>query len=281
MLGIDDSGRRMKREVSIVIGGLVLLLASTSTISAQGKLSRTRARVAAPAVGGAWNVMVSLNVANDTPIVTAALRADAPVKGWLQTAIPTLVVRCQTPPPRDETVLLSTKGLPVLAGLDVYIDTGMPASADQRAGTHMISVRFDAGPVEHWGTIESTDTEALFVAPFYARQMIGKLTHSRRLLVEFTPLNAPPATISFDTNGFKTHAAQVLAACPTVDRTRGRYPLGVEPLGGPSEPLIGRYTGTIQTGLTALKVGRRSKRSAIPLRAARLRHVRRRAASRA
>ena len=222
---------------------------------------------ATAAAGGKWNVMVELNVATDTPIVTAALQADAPVRGWLKTAIPTLVVRCQVPPPHDETVLLSTRGLPVQPGLDVYFDTGMPVSGDQRAGTHLISVRFDADPVEHWGTVESTDAEALFVAPFYARQMIGKLTHSRRLVVEFTPLNAPPATVSFDTRGFKMHAARVLAACPAVDRMKGRFPLGVEPPGGRTKPLIGRSAGTIQRpGSPPLKVGHRAKRSAVKLR---------------
>ena len=173
------------------------------------------------------------------------------------------------------------KGLPIQPGLDVYIVTGMAASDDRGDGTHTISVRFDSDPAEHWGTVESTDTEALFIAPLYATQMVGKLTHSRRLLVEFTPLNAPPAMIAFDTRGFKTHAARVLAACPTVDRTKGRYPLGVEPLTGPSEPLIGRYTDTIRSGLRALKAGHRPKRSAVRLRAARSRHVRRRAADRA
>jgi hypothetical protein len=268
----------MTRALSVVIGGLVLLMASASTISAQGRPSHTRRRVPVPAVGGKWNVMVSLSVTNDTPIVTAALRADAPIRRSLQTATPTLVVRCQTPPPRDETVRLSTKGLPVQPGLDVYIDIGMPESVDHGDGTHIISVRFDSDPLERWGTVESTDAEALFIAPFYARQMVGKLTRSQRLLVEFTPLNGPPETIWFDTRGFKTHAARVLAACPPIDRTKGRYLPGMEPPIGVPEPLIGRYTETL-LGLT-LKAGHRSKRSAVRLRAARSRHVRRRAASR-
>jgi hypothetical protein len=263
----------MKQAVSIAAGGLVLLMMSTSTISAREKTAKTHVPAA---VGGKWNVTVSRNVASDTPIVTAALRADAPIRGWLQAAIPTLVVSCQTPPPRDEIVLLSTKGLPVQPGLDVYIDTGVRSSADHGDGTHLIGVRFDAAPAEHWGTIESTDAEALFIAPFYARQMVARLTQSRQLLVEFTPSNAPPAIISFDTRGFKLHAARVLAACPKVDRPKGRYPLGVEPLTGPTELLIGRYSAG-----AVLKAGHRSKRSALRLRAARSRHVRRRAASRA
>jgi hypothetical protein len=268
----------MKQAVSITLGGLVLLMVSTPTISAREK--KVQAHDPA-AVSGKWSVMVSTNVGNDTPIVTAALRADAPIRGWLQTAIPTLVVRCQTPPPRDEIVLLSTKGLPVQPGLDVYIDTGVRSSVEQGDGTHLISVRFDANPAEHWGTVESTDTEALFIAPFYAQQMVAKLTHSRQLLVGFTPSNAPPALISFDTRGFKMHAARVLAACPKVDRTKGRYPLGVEPLVGPTEPLIGRNTDTIRSAGAVLKVGHRPRRSTARLRAARSRHVRRRAASRA
>ena len=271
----------MKHAPSIVIGGLVLLMVSASPISAQVKSLHTRQRVPVQAVGGKWSVMVSLNVSNDTPIVTAALGADAPIRGWLQTAVPTLVVRCQTPRDQDETVLLSTKGIPVQPGLDVYIVMGGAAIVNHSDGVHTLSVRFDSDPVEQWGTVGSTDNDALFVAPVYARQMVGRLTHSRRLLVELTPLNAPPAIIAFDTLGFKAHAARVLAACPRGDRIRGRYPPGVEPLTGPTEPLIGRYTGTLRSGLGVLKAGHRPKRSAGRLRSARSRHVRHRAASRA
>jgi len=269
------------RALLVAAGALVLVMASSSAINAQVKPSHPPASGSTAAAGGKWTVMVELNVATDTPIVTAALRAEAPVRGWLKTATPTLVVRCQVPPPRDEITRLSTSGLPVQPGLDVYFDTGIAASVDHKAGAHLISVRFDADPVEQWGTVESTDAEALFVAPFYARQMIGKLTHSRRLVVEFTPLNAPPATVSFDTRGFKVHAARVLAACPAVDRTKRRFPLAVEPLGSPAEPLIGRSAETTRTGLAPLKVGRRTKRSAVKLRAARSRQVGRRTVKRA
>ena len=58
----------MKNARSIAISGLLLMVA-TATISAQAKPSHARARVAATAAADAWNVIVSLNVANDTPIV--------------------------------------------------------------------------------------------------------------------------------------------------------------------------------------------------------------------
>lgn len=132
----------------------------------------------------------------------------------------------------------------------------MPVGDSHRAGTHIIGVRFDGDRQERWGTVESTDTEALFVAPFYAKQLIGKLTHSRQLVVEFTPRSAPPATVFFDTRGFRMHAARVLAACPAIDRPKGQFPIGVEPWSGATEPLIGRDTDTIRVGAAAVKAGR-------------------------
>lgn len=278
---MGDSGRPIKRAFAVVLGGLVLLVVSASTISAQMKSPLSRRRVPGPPAEGKWSVTVSLNVSNDTPTVTAALAAEAPIRGGSQAAVPTLVVRCQTPRSQDQTVLLSTRGLPVQPGLDVYLVVGGSANVDHGDGLHTLGVRFDSDPAERWATVESTDTEALFIAPVYATQMVGKLSHSRRLLVELTPVNAPPATIAFDTRGFKTHAARVLAACPRVDRIRGRYPPGVEPLTGPTEPLIGRYTVTLRSGLGVLKAGHRPKRSAVRLRAGRSRHAGRRVANRA
>jgi len=127
---IRNDGRPMKQARSLAIVGLVLLAVSASTVSAQVKPPHTRPRAPGPTAEGKWSVTVSLNVSNDTPTVTAALAADAPIRGWPQAAVPTLVVRCQTPRDQDETVLLSTRGLPVQPGLDVYL-----VVADRRMST--------------------------------------------------------------------------------------------------------------------------------------------------
>lgn len=166
-----------------------------------------------------WVVSASKNPMNDKPIVTATLRANIPAEGWLVKATPMLVVRCQTP---LEAVHMDER-LPFQPGLDVYIATGMPASVENGEGIHTIHVRFDDDKSRGWGTHESNDKKALFIAPAFATQMIltdELLLKSKRMLVQFTPFNATPVIIQFDTEGFEKHASSVLAACPPVDRSK-------------------------------------------------------------
>lgn len=171
-----------------------------------------------PAGAGKWVITSSINPLNDKKIVTAMLRAEAPIKGWLATATPTLVVRCQTPLRAESLPAF----LPVQPGLEVYVVTDMPAQVENAEGLHQMQLRFDDQPAREWGGRESTDKKALFFAPVYATQIVvtdRMLLTSKQLLVGFTPFNASPVVIRFDVRGFRTHAKTLLAACPAVDRS--------------------------------------------------------------
>jgi hypothetical protein len=172
-----------------------------------------------PVGAGRWVVTTAKNPLNDHAIVTAVLTASAPIKGWLATATPELVVRCQTPlhpstfPPF----------LPVQSGLEVYVVMGMPATVENAEGKHSLQVRFDDQPARTWGTSESTDKKALFVAPIYATEMLvtkRTLATSKQMLVGFTPFNASPVLITFDVRGFRTNLNRILAACPVMDKSQ-------------------------------------------------------------
>jgi hypothetical protein len=175
-----------------------------------------------------WKVVVEKNPMNDQRVVTALLKATLPIKGWLATATPTLVVRCQKGLAEKEF----PPSVPIQPGLEVYIVTEMPATVENSEGIHNVRVRFDDHPATVWGTSESTDKKALFIAPIYATRMIvteQMLANSRRMLVEFTPFNASPVVATFDVRGFSVHAKEVLSACPESDRTAWRYPPGLAP----------------------------------------------------
>jgi hypothetical protein len=191
-----------------------------------------RPRQSTVVVGDKWTLSVDKNPMNDRPIVTAVLRAEAPAQGWLTSAVPQLVVRCQTPRPDDILVRFEAEGGAVQPGLEVYVVTGMAATVENAEGKHTINVRFDSAPVQSWGTSESTDKKALFIAPIYATRIIlthHTFTESQRMLVEFTPFNASPVIIRFDVRGFEKHAAKILSACPVVDRSKWRYAPGQAP----------------------------------------------------
>ncbi len=96
--------------------------------------------------------------------------------------------------------------------LNAYIVVGM--SANPEVGEfqeYTVRLRFDSAPAvsQHWS--ESTDNEALFApAPL---EFAHRLAKTERLLFEFTPFHASPATVEFDTHGFEPALKEVLAAC--------------------------------------------------------------------
>jgi len=117
--------------------------------------------------------------------------------------------------------------IPYQPGLDIYFVMGMPATVENNEGLHTAFVRFEDDPPQQWGLRESTDKASLFVAPVYSiRMVMGEqwLRKSHRLLVQFTPFNSSPVTVTFDTRGFETYAKTVLGACPSVDQSRWQFP---------------------------------------------------------
>jgi len=182
-----------------------------------------------PPSGGKWKISTTKNPMDDRPIVTATLKAEAGIEGWLSKSLPDLIIRCQTP---SNGTREFPDIMPVQPGLEMYVVTGMPATVENAEGKHMVRVRFDDQPAQQIGTSESTDHNALFFAPFFTTKFIvthGTLSSSKQLLVQFTPFNASPVIIKFDTRGFAVHEHTVLSACPQVDQSKWRFPPGQEP----------------------------------------------------
>lgn len=136
---------------------------------------------------------------DDSSTVTLHLDADAPVKAWLKVVEPALVLRCK------ERVL------------DTYMVTNT-AAAVEYGGSHTVRLRFDsATPVsENWG--EATDHAALFAPE--PENFLDRLRTTDRLVLEFTPFNASPVILTFDTRGLQHHVNRLLDACPEATRTR-------------------------------------------------------------
>ena len=165
------------------------------------------------------------------PIITASLKAEEPITGWLKTATPTLVVRCKTPAAGDPIagIAARTPFLPVQPGLDVYVDLGMPATVENVEGKHTVHIRFDDHPERRSGSSESNDKETLFLAPATAVQMVltsRALLKGNRMLFQFTPFNASPAIATFDIRGFDNHVGQILEACPAANYAAWTFPPG-------------------------------------------------------
>jgi len=212
----------MRRGVEYV-ASVVCVLAFVSPAIAQ-------TRSAAPAaIGDKWKIATEKNVMNDTPTVTASVRAEGPIKGPLgKTFVPTLIVRCQTPLQKSTL----PDFFPLIPGLEVYVVTGMPATVENSEGLHQTVLRYDDEPPHQSGMRESTDKQSLFFSPNEATRAIytyRTLVMSKRLLMQFTPFESSPAIITFDTRGLDKHIDQVLAACPKPDESKWRFPPGQEP----------------------------------------------------
>jgi Type VI secretion system VasI, EvfG, VC_A0118 len=126
--------------------------------------------------------------------VILRLEADNEVKDWLQTNLPTLIIRCTEK---------KTK---------VYITTGMAASPEYgHYDEYTVRIRLNDNPPIRalWG--QSTDNEALF-AP-NAIELARRISKSDRMLFEFTPFNSNPVIATFDVRGLSTHLPAVAEAC--------------------------------------------------------------------
>lgn len=170
-----------------------------------------------------WRLTTEKDPMTDKVTKTASLEAEGPIEGWVDKTLPRLVVRCSTP--------VTASSLPATKaeqpGLDVYVVTGMAASVENAQSIHTVTLRFDSAPAEDWDATESTNDKALFLSSAYAAQVMygePKLASTSQLLVRFTPFNSNPVLIKFDTRGFDKHAAEVLAACPAVDRSHWVWP---------------------------------------------------------
>ena len=227
----------MKTALSVVASIALTATLATAETPARPRPVRTKPKPAAASPSpipvqtresDGWTVTKETSAVNGKPVVTALLRAEAPIVSWVKAVTPTLVVSCQTPLQVESL----PPYLPSQPGLEVYIVTGTAATLGNEESRQTIHVRFDGQPVETWGAGESTDRQALFIAPFYATKAVithRTLAQSQTMHVEFTPLNGSPVVARFDVRGFARHVDEVLAACPPVDRTKWRFAPGQAP----------------------------------------------------
>ncbi len=157
--------------------------AATST-SAMPTLPPTQAQPTQPppAFTGAWRQAFDTSSFDDSRSVYLSLVADNSIEGWLTTATPKLIVRCQE---RE---------------LDVYIITGV--TADIESGLDdaaTFRIRFDKEEATEIVLGESTDGEAYF---FYdGAETIDSVLRHETLVAGFTPFNGSPQTMTFDVRG--------------------------------------------------------------------------------
>jgi hypothetical protein len=97
--------------------------------------------------------------------------------------------------------------------------TDTPAAVEYGGG-HTVRLRFDADAprVEDWP--QSSDHAALFAPE--PEVFLERLRSADRLLVEFTPSNASPVIVAFDSRGLQHHVNQLIEACPKATRVKRR-----------------------------------------------------------
>jgi len=143
---------------------------------------------------GGWQVDEQRSEMDGSPTVILSLDSPDSVEGWLESAKPSLVIRC-----------LEHK-------TSVYIVTGMGAQPVQGAyDEYSVEVRFDEEkPATQWWT-QSTDSKALFATNTIA--LARRLAKANRLRFRFPPFNASPAIATFDLRGLDRLLPKVTQAC--------------------------------------------------------------------
>src|SRR5687767_4065285 len=179
----------------IALGCLLVVIGTSSSAIAQTKAPTTRPTP--PASAGRWLQTLSKSQFDDSPTVVLRLAASAPVRVWLKSVLPVLILRCQE------------------RMLQAYIVTSTAANVES-GDSRTVRLRFDSDAAETQGWAESTDSDALFApAPEF---LLDRLRTTKRLLFGFTPFNAPPVVASFSTEGLTNHLSRLTAACPEMTR---------------------------------------------------------------
>ena len=150
---------------------------------------------------GRWAVALDRSRMDDSLTVTLSLGADAPIKAWLKVVQPSLILRCKE------------------RALDTYVAI-QTAAAVELGGGHTVRLRFDGEAPNGEDWLESTDHAGLFAPE--PEVFLNRLRSTDRLTMEFTPFNAPPVTMSFDTRGLRYHVNRLIDACPLATRVRRR-----------------------------------------------------------
>jgi hypothetical protein len=134
------------------------------------------------------------SVMDDTETIAYRLQAENEIAGWLAQHRPHLVVRCQ----ERKTEAMVEVGMASQPELGSY----------QR---HTVRLRFDDAPAASQLWSDSTNNEALFSPSGVA--LARRLAKTKRFRLQFTPFNANPQIIEFDTTGFDQVIAEIARPC--------------------------------------------------------------------
>lgn len=186
--------------IFVSITGLAAVGAGVLLLVSQALLSRVRTE-SASAIGNApksnrqgWQVTEETSQMDGSKTVVLALDAENEIKGWLKSTRPALVIRC-----RERKI-------------DVYANLGVAANPEVgRYNEYTVRIKLDDQPAvrQRWGS--STDNEALFSRNGAA--LAGQISNAKKMLLEFTPFNASPATVQFNVEGLEKHLPKVRSAC--------------------------------------------------------------------
>jgi len=127
---------------------------------------------------------------------TVFLRVDAfdRVSVWERTVRPTLLLQC-----RGGT-------------FDAFVALNTPQGVE-RGQIGSVRVQFDSDPMESQEWQQSANGDALFSQSSAA--FLERLRKTRVLLFEFTPANAEPVVVPFNTTGLEERVGRLLEACPS------------------------------------------------------------------
>ncbi len=121
------------------------------------------------------------------------LAADQEIEVWRKRVRPVLTMRCAA------------------KTTEVFIVTQAPAMIEDKSNRHSVKIGFDGREAaeQHWE--HSIDHDALFSPNGPA--MMRQITRSREMTFSFAPFNAPPATVTFSTEGFEAHQKAAESKC--------------------------------------------------------------------
>lgn len=183
----------MKPKLVLAVTGLFAI--TGIYVGAQSRASQQTAS------GDRWRTSIGKAPMDDSETITLTLTADAPIRVWLKTVTPTLILRCKE------------------KSLDTYVVTESAANVES-GDNRTVRLRFDSAPaeVEFWG--QATDNKALFAPE--PEEFLDRLRKTNRLLFQFIPFNAAPVVVAFSTHGLNAKAQRLMKGCPEATRTKAQ-----------------------------------------------------------
>jgi len=191
----------LKRCRSKSVIGLVLCLGLPAASSEQTK---------------EWEIRSEISPGGDGANVFLILEADKDVRGWKETYLPSLVIRCQK------------------QQIDAYVKTGLTANSENDSNFIAVTLRLDKEKAFTEVLVQSADKTALFF--MNAEKTIEKLSTHQSMSFRFTPFKASPTKTTFQLAGLDEALKPLRDACsepPSRDPPPGPYLAGVNGVGNP------------------------------------------------